>query len=67
VPLALFGPVGYGRIMGRIAGPALVMQSAAPFVFAFVAERYSDTGALAVTALVGCLSLAAFFSIRRPR
>jgi MFS family permease len=30
VPLALFGPVGYGRLVGRLAQPALVLQSIAP-------------------------------------
>jgi len=30
VPLALFGPVGYGRIIGRIARPALVITAVAP-------------------------------------
>src|SRR5262249_38268116 len=34
VPLALFGAAGYGRIVGRIAGPALIMQSAAPLLLA---------------------------------
>jgi len=46
VPLVLFGPAGYGRLMGRIAGPWLVMQSAAPLVLAFVAERLSDAARL---------------------
>ena len=36
VPLALFGAAGYGRLMGRLAGPFLLMQSAAPLVMAFV-------------------------------
>ena len=39
VPLALFGAAGYGRLMGRLAGPFLVMQAAAPLVMAFVVER----------------------------
>ena len=42
VPLALFGAVGYGRIIGRIAGPALIVTAVAPLVIAFVAERASD-------------------------
>ena len=36
VPLALFGASGYGRLMGRLAGPFLLVQAAAPFVMAFV-------------------------------
>ena len=44
LPLALFGADGYGRLMGRISGSWLVMQSAAPLVMAFVAERASDAG-----------------------
>ena len=46
LPLALFGADGYGRLMGRISGFWLVMQSAAPLVMAFVAERASDATAL---------------------
>ena len=42
VPLALFGASGYGRLMGRLAGPFLVMQAAAPLVMAFVVERAGD-------------------------
>lgn len=66
VPLALFGPVGYGRLVGRIAGPSLVMQALAPVVLAFVAERTSDPIALGVTAIFAVVALACFIAIRRP-
>jgi MFS family permease len=64
VPLALFGPVGYGRIIGRIAAPALVVTSIAPLVVAFVAERSSDGYALGVAAAFAALSFACFMLIR---
>jgi hypothetical protein len=67
VPLALFGPVGYGRLIGRIAGPSFVMQSAAPLVLALVTERASDPLALALTAGFTILALACFAAIRRPK
>jgi MFS family permease len=66
LPLALFGAEGYGRLIGRISGFWLVMQSAAPLVMAFVAERASDGTALV---FAGCFALAAlgcFALIRRP-
>ena len=67
VPLALFGAAGYGRMVGRIGGPSLIMQAAAPFVLAFVAERISDPAALAVTCLFAVIALLCFAAIRRPR
>jgi hypothetical protein len=66
VPLALFGASGYGRLMGRLAGPFLLVQSAAPLVMAFVVERISDPGALAVAAGFTSTALICFISIRRP-
>ena len=66
VPLALFGPTGYGRLIGRIAGPGLVVQSAAPLVLAFVAERASDAAALAFVCGFALIALACFLAIRRP-
>jgi hypothetical protein len=67
VPLALFGPDGYGRLIGRIAGPYMLMQSVAPLVVALVAERLSDPTALALTAAFAAVALACFAAIRRPR
>jgi MFS family permease len=66
LPLALFGADGYGRLMGRISGFCLVMQSAAPLVMAFVAERASDGTALALAAAFAVVALACFAAIRRP-
>jgi MFS family permease len=67
VPLTLFGAVGYGRVVGRIASPSLAMQAAAPLVIAFVAERVSDPAALATVAGIAAISLAGFVAMRRPR
>jgi MFS family permease len=66
VPLALFGAVGYGRLIGRIAGPSLIMQALAPLVLAFVAERFSDSAALAFASVFALVAFACFFAIRRP-
>ena len=65
VPLALFGASGYGRIIGRIAAPALVITSIAPLVVAFVAERFSDGNALSVAAGFAALSFVCFMLIRK--
>ena len=65
VPLALFGSVGYGRIIGRIARPALVITAVAPVVIAAVAERASDPVALAVAAAFAAIAFVCFALIRR--
>ncbi|MBI3435554.1 MAG: MFS transporter, partial [Proteobacteria bacterium] len=57
LPLALFGPAGYGRLVGRLAAPALVMQSVAPVILAVVAERSSDSVVLALTAALAATAL----------
>ena len=66
LPLALFGADGYGRMIGRISGFWLVMQSAAPLVMAFVAERASDAGGAGVCRGFAVVALACFAAIRRP-
>jgi len=66
VPLVLFGAAGYGRLIGRIAGPSLVMQAAAPFVLAYVAEHSSDGIALGVAAIFAAIAFSCFLAIRRP-
>ena len=66
VPLALFGASGYGRLMGRLAGPWLLVQAAAPSMMAFVVDRANDRAALALAAGFAAVALACFVAIRRP-
>jgi len=65
LPLAIFGPAGYGRRTGILAAPARVALSAAPFVFGVLLDWI---GIFAVLVSAG-LSLAAFASLwlLRPR
>ena len=62
VPLALFGAVGYGRLLGRIAKPFQIMQALAPVVLAFVVERLSDSAGLALAAALHRASRSAAWS-----
>jgi hypothetical protein len=39
VPLQLFGPVGFGAMMGKLSAPGLVVKAAAPLAFAVLIER----------------------------
>lgn len=66
VPLALFGASGYGRLMGRLAFPFLLVQSAAPLVMAVVIDGASDKAALALACAFGTAALICFYVIRRP-
>jgi MFS family permease len=66
VPLALFGAGGYGRLVGRIGGPFLVVQAVAPVCLSYVAERASDRAALAVVAAFAAAALLCFVAMRRP-
>ena len=46
LPLALFGPEGYGLRTGLLAAPARITQGAAPLVFGLVLDRGGPTAAL---------------------
>jgi MFS family permease len=65
LPLAIFGPTGYGLRTGILAAPARVALAAAPFVFGVLLDAI---GTFAVLVSAG-LSLAAFTSLwlLRPR
>jgi hypothetical protein len=66
VPLALFGAVGFGHLVGRIGRAFLAMQAIAPLVLAFVAERGSDAAVLAVVAAFAMVSFCGLALVRRP-
>lgn len=52
VPLALFGVAGYGRVLGLIATPILVVNAASPALFAWIVDRWG-WGAARVALVVG--------------
>jgi predicted MFS family arabinose efflux permease len=57
VPLALFGPKGYGEVLGILATPYLVLAALAPAAFAFVVEAYGYTIAQAIMLGAGLCAL----------
>ena len=66
VPLALFGASGYGALIGRIAGPFLVMQAVAPLALAAIAERTTDLAVLAAVFCHAAIAFGCFAALRRP-
>ena len=68
LPLSLFGPVGYGRVVGRIARPAQICQALSPFVLAYVIDRWSDRAAIEILIAMALMALICFsFLRRRPK
>ena len=62
LPLALFGPQGYGARQGWLTMPARVAQAAAPFLFGMALQRWGAgalwlSGALGVSAIAALLLL----------
>jgi predicted MFS family arabinose efflux permease len=57
VPLALFGPKGYGEVLGILATPYLLVAAVAPAAFALVVERYVYAVAEAIMLAAGLCSL----------
>ena len=59
IPLALFGREGYGRTLGLLAGPALVVKAGAPLVFAVMLTHLGGITSLAILGLSTLLSFTA--------
>jgi predicted MFS family arabinose efflux permease len=64
LPLALFGPGGYGLRQGVIQAPARVLQACAPLIFGLAVERYGHH-ALWITAGLGLTACLVLFLLRR--
>lgn len=65
LPLALFGPQGYGERQGLLLIPGRIAQALAPWLFGLLIEAWG-AGALWFSAGLGLLALAALMLIRRP-
>jgi predicted MFS family arabinose efflux permease len=62
LPLALFGPAGYGLRQGLLNAPGRILQAFAPVIFGFALELYGAnaiwlTGGLGLTAFVALMIL----------
>ena len=64
LPLAIFGPVGYGARQGLIIAPARFASVLAPVAFAVLIERFGAHALIATSAL-GLASLAALVALGR--
>lgn len=51
LPLAIFGPTGYGRRQGLLMAPSRFGQALSPFLFALLMEHFGASALLLTTAL----------------
>jgi hypothetical protein len=57
LPLALFGPLGYASLMGKLAMPSLLAQALSPSVGAILIEWSGPAAALGLLAGLACLNI----------
>jgi MFS family permease len=63
LPLALFGPAGYGLRIGLLAAPARILQGGAPLLFGLVLDRGGPLAALLLSGALTGVSFLALFAI----
>lgn len=63
LPLATFGPAGYGARQGYIMAPSRFAQAAAPFVFGLLIDDYGQY-AILLTIALGLVTFAALVSLK---
>jgi MFS family permease len=70
LPLVLFDIRSYGALTGRLLMPSFLLAAIAPMGYAFVIERFGETGALVFSFVLAVLLLAASLALNavfRPR
>jgi MFS family permease len=63
LPLALFGPAGYGLRTGILSAPARILQGGAPLLFGLVLDRGGPLMALLLSGMLTGLSFLALFAL----
>jgi hypothetical protein len=63
LPLAIFGPVGYGLRSGVLAAPARAAQAASPVVFGLLIDRL-NAGVLGISAFLSIAALLALIVLK---
>ena len=64
LPLALFGPFGYGHRQGLLSLVGRGMQALAPYAFGLTLERYGPRAALGASIALSLVALAALLALR---
>ena len=64
LPLAIFGPEGYGHRQGVLMVPARIAQAFAPWLFGLCLDRWG-VGALCLSAALGIVAFAALLALPR--
>ena len=67
LPLALFGPAGYGLRTGLLAAPARILQGFAPLLFGMVLDGAGPLWALLLTGSLTALSFVALLFLQPAR
>ncbi len=70
LPLALFGPVRFPRLMGKLAFPSLIVQALAPSLGALAIEASgadATIGVLTLLALINVVLIGLLWAVCRPR
>jgi MFS family permease len=65
VPLQLFGPAGYGAMLGKLSAPGLVIKAAAPLAFAILIERAGQTTSMLLLVVLSALAAVSLFILSR--
>jgi len=66
LPLALFGPGGYGLRSGLLSAPARMLQAASPFLFGLLLDQVG-IGAVGLSAGLCLAAFGSLFLLRPPR
>ena len=67
LPLALFGPAGYGLRTGILSAPARILQGASPLLFGMVLDQGGPRAALLLSSSLMVASFLALSVIASPR
>jgi len=65
LPLAVFGPIGYGLRSGLLSAPARAAQSLGPYVFGLLLERMG-TASITISAVLSLVGFFALFVLQGP-
>ncbi|MCX7153888.1 MAG: MFS transporter [Proteobacteria bacterium] len=67
LPLAIFGPAGYGYRQGLLNVIARGMQALAPFAFGLTLDHYGANAGIVLSAGVSLIALAALFMLHKGK